>query len=141
MSVTFSIEGIEEETGYELPCEVCGRKLGHDDAMADCSACYGFGGPSNMPQPRFVLNIANGNAMDLLEYLGLYCDYAGSIDPGLLDEKLREFPPNEFEAPNRQLKANVTQCGRTKDQVDRYWRVLRRICKQAKKYSRKVVWS
>ncbi len=139
MSVSFWIDGIEEEDGSEFPCENCGRRIGDPGPVTDCQLCYGWGGPSNFPPPRFRLHMSATNARALLQYLGV--PFGGHrIEPALLLEKLTEFPPHGFVAPN-QKRHGVMVMGRTLDQVWSYWRSLTRIARKAKQYKRNVRWS
>lgn len=120
MSVTFSIEGIREEAGYELPCPDCGLSLDnahlHDDRDFDCS-CMGYGGPRELPQPRFELNVHNGNAVAILGHLGLDA-MAGDVDP-------------------RDVLSVLTQRPLEREHHNT---VLMRIARQAVKYDRQILW-
>lgn len=116
MSLTFSIDGIREENGHDLPCPDCGLTLADPHGDPDCT-CMGYGGPEVLPQPRFELNVSNGNGCDLLRILGVPATCVGELDPRDLLVALELH-----------------------DVRDRYREVLRRIAEQAVKYDRKVVW-
>lgn len=122
MSVTFRIEGIEEEHGYELPCPTCGRST--LDAMGPehvpCSACDGYGGPAELPRPRFELNVHSGNGAALLRLLQLPDEPAGSVD-----------------ARDLLVKLTLANCPRAHEQ---HFAALSRIATQAARYDRPVLW-
>lgn len=123
VSVTFRIDGIDEEKGYELPCPMCGRSI--LDAMGPeqvpCTACDGYGGPAELPRPRFELNVHNGNAAALLRLLQLGSEPAGSVDP-------------------RDLLVKLSLVGDVREHKQ-HFAALSRIATQAVRYERLVVWS
>lgn len=153
MSITFSIQGLEEEDGLDLPCEMCGCRLDRSCGHFDCQ-CGGYGGPKNFPRPRYELNVANTNGLALLRFLNMDAEYYGSIDPDpmlaalaarrLSADELVEEPT--VERLTRLSPQGIDQgplihhCGRTRDQVDRYLEVLTRIAKMAKRIGREIVW-
>jgi len=143
MSITFSIEGIEEETGDELPCPQC--KLSFRDNRSgkhspmEC-LCMGYGGPEQLPQPQFEMNVANGNAYALLEAIGQTPDYCGEVDPRDVLVGLERLQPGALESADEQPAANVYCAGRSSEQVARYVAQLRKIALKARKYDRRVVW-
>ena len=122
MSVTFRIDGIEEEQGYELPCPSCGRSI--RDAIGTehvpCTACDGYGGPAELPRPRFELNVHNGNAAALRHLLQLDGGPAGSVDARdlLVKLSLAKCPPEHQD----------------------HFATLSRIATQAARYGREIVW-
>jgi hypothetical protein len=122
MTLTFRIDGIEEEQGHDLPCPDCGLTLAnahlHHDRDFDCS-CMGYGGPQELPTPRYELNVANMNGWDILVSLGFEADHCGTLDP-------------------RDLLTALTLRGRNLN--ERYVTVLERIARQAVRYDRTVVW-
>lgn len=121
MTITFRVDGLNEETGHDLPCPDCGLTLAtahlseHQDP--DCS-CLGYGGPDVLPAPRYALNVATVNGVDLLRALGLPGTSVGSADP-------RDI-----------LTALVTSEGIE----DRYREILERIAVRAARWDRAVVW-
>lgn len=135
MSLTFSIEDLHEEHGYDLPCPTCG--LSTIAAMAlpataptTCEVCGGYGGPADehMPRPQFELNVSNVNGALLLEALDLDEEPSGAVEP---TDLLREL------AIKYQRRGDVFPL----PQADAYWAQLRRIATKARQYSRRVVWS
>jgi hypothetical protein len=126
MSMTFRVEGLDEERGYELPCKGCGVSLvgamePGEQRHLECRVCSGYGGAADadLPRPRHELNVHNGNAAALLSLLQLD-PAAGEADPVDLLVKLS--------------LVRVPRCH--EDHVA----VLSRIATRARKYSRKVVW-
>ena len=123
MSVTFRIDGIEEEHGHELPCLTCGRSI--LDAMGPehvpCTACDGYGGPAELPRPRFELNVHNGNAAALQRLLQLDVGPGGSVDA-------------------RDLLAKLT-LAHCPPEHEHHFAALSRIATQAARYERSVVWA
>ena len=138
MSVTFRIEGIEEEDGDELPCPACGCSM-RDMRMvvgprAHCDTCSGYGGPERMPVPQFELNVANANAATLLRFLQLDVEVCGGeLEP---EQLLQVLAVKEGRA------IELADCGvLSTDQVARYWRMLRKIARKAMRYQRRVIWN
>lgn len=81
MSTTFQIDGIDEERGHDLPCQACGHSLQSAIGLQfDCAACDGYGGPAELPTPRFELNVAEERAGRLLRFLGADQDQ-DQLDP------------------------------------------------------------
>lgn len=121
MSVTFRIEGLSEEDGSDLPCPDCGLTLSdahlRPDRNFDCS-CMGYGGPEELPLPRYELNVHEGHAADILSHLGLHYTI-GSESPHSILATLALRP-----LPNR--AHGVT---------------LLRIASKAAQYGRLVIWS
>lgn len=145
MSVTFSIQGIHEEDGYELPCPSCGQSM--RDCMDperrdyDCTACMGYGGPAEMPQPQFELNVANTNALALLAFLGLPAECCGDADPqDILTALALRYDSHAELATDTVVDGNVTHVGRSPFQCARYLEQLTKIATKAAKYDRRVVW-
>lgn len=147
MSITFSIQGIEEERGYELLCPDCGLSIisaslpeNADRRDPDCS-CGGYGGPDTLPEPRFSMNLSNTNALELLSHLGLDVDYVGSADPQdiLTALAIKEGQDDLLVSPTEQ-EGNVVRCGRTAEQVASYIERLTRIAAKAAEYGRRVIW-
>lgn len=128
MSLTFSIEGLSEEHGYELPCKGCGVSLVEalepgEKRHLDCRACGGYGGAAeqDMPKPRHELNVNNGRGAALLWALGLPVVPSGEVDPRDL------------------LVALEGRGGHAA--VAGYRRILERIATRAASYHRLVVWN
>lgn len=146
MTITFQIEGIEQEDGDELACPDC--KLSMRDnrvkpgaSPMDCS-CYGYGGPAVMPVPQFELNVSNVNGADLLRFLGVEFDYCGDIDPRDLLTALANSHGNHYQLEvDPTSEGNVYYMGRSTDQVARNMAKLEKIATKAVKYGRRVVWS
>ena len=142
MSITFSIQGIEEETGDELPCAQCGlsfrdNRSGKHSPM-EC-LCMGYGGPEELPQPQFSMNVANGNGYAILDALNLPVECYGEADPRDILARLECLQPGELVTPD--VDAGVVfYAGRSAEQVARYRDQLRKIASKAAKYDRKVVW-
>lgn len=142
MTITFSIEGIEEEHGYELPCPDCGLSM--DDAVGrkhgdpDCS-CLGYGGPDKMPEVRYELNVSNANAGPLLDHLGIEFDHCGAVDPREVLAALAVRSPAELTSPASHAPGWFNGA-RTPRTVAHYYARLTRIAKMAIKYERRVVW-
>lgn len=126
MSATFSIEGITEEAGYELPCEACGVSLygaldPRESRHLDCPACLGYGGPVDIPKAQFELNVHNQNCAALLRLVGLESAPEGAADPRDILTKLALVEvPQEL----------ATQAAK-----------LAKIASKAAKYDRRVVWA
>ena len=123
MSVTFRVHGIGEEQGYELPCPFCKRSMRDVVASTEhvpCTECDGYGGPPELPQPQFELNVHQGNAGALLRLLQLDNAPAGSVDPVDLLVKL-----------------SLTPCPAAHE---RHFAQLAKIAKKARRYERSVVW-
>lgn len=157
MSITFSIEGIHEEDGTDLPCPDCGLSLAtahlHPQRNFDCS-CGGYGGPEELPEPQFQLNLSNGNGMALLRFLELGSDPYGAAeaDHVLFQLAIKGASSGLLTAPavSEQLVRitsdgvgmgpMVHTGGRTTEQVERYLSTLGRIAAKASSYGRKVVW-
>lgn len=123
MSLTFRIEGIEEEHGYDLPCPACGRSILAAVAAAErveCAACDGYGGPAELPQPQFELHVHGGNAAALFALLQLDATVPG-VDPAdlLVKLTLAACPPEH----------------------ERHFAKLSQIATKARRYNRAVVWS
>lgn len=142
MSVTFSVEGLEEERGFDLPCPDCGISIGEalqNRPSLDCS-CGGYGGPEKLPIPRHELNVANGNAAAILRHLALESDdpryLFGGADPKDILTAMETRHWIGLVSPDRRLGPNTIKCGRTPDQASGYYRTLRRIAKKAAKYGR-----
>lgn len=143
MSITFSIEGIEEETGNELPCPKCGVSLATaclpENHSNECELCQGYGGPAQLPEPQFELNVANGNGYALLEWMGLGAECAGDAHPWAILIALNTQDASPLQSVD--VDAGVVHyCGRTAEQVARYVEKLRKIALKASDYDRKVVW-
>lgn len=126
MSMTFSIQGLGEEHGYELPCTACGVSLlgalePGERRHLDCRVCLGYGGPEELPKVRHELNVHNGNGVALLAALGLPTEAAGEVGARdlLVSLELRGDHPT----------------------VARYRETLERIASRAAKYDRPVVWA
>jgi len=143
--MTFSIEGIEEETGDSLPCPDCGlsnydNRVKPGASPMDCS-CMGYGGPEQMPVPQFELNVANVNGADLLRHLGLPAECYGEADPqDILTALALRHGSNDLLESEDRSEGNVHECGRSADQVARYMAKLEKIAVKAAKYDRKVIW-
>jgi len=127
MSMTFSISGISEEHGYELPCKGCGVSTRAamepaEQRHRECRICCGYGGAADadLPRPVFELNVANGHGCEALRALGLPTRTAGLV------------PAQDL------LVALVLRGGSLKA---RYRSALQRIATQAAKYGRPVIWS
>ena len=125
MSTTFTIDGIEEENGYELPCPACGHSLMSAANLSEppnCSACLGYGGPDDMhmPVPQFVLNVHNGNARKLFDLL--------QLDP----------ESGQVEAGDLLFRISMVNCP---EAHDGHIAKLVKIAEKARKYDRPVVWS
>lgn len=128
MSMTFAIEGLSEEQGYELPCKGCGVSLmgalePGEQRHLDCRVCGGYGGAADedMPKARHELNVNNGNGAALLRALGLPDSQDGAADP-------------------RDILTALALRGED-EAVARYRATLERIASRAVKYNRAVVWS
>lgn len=125
VSLTFKIDGIDEEHGYELPCPTCKRST--IDAVSgvpgdvDCPTCDGYGGPAELPEPRFELNVANAHGAELLQRLGIPGDCTGSVDP-------------------RDVLTALAMRPGVSERERRYDVVLSRIATMAVRYGRHVVW-
>lgn len=143
MSITFSIEGIEEENGSELPCPDCGVSLAKaclpENHSNTCELCQGYGGPAQLPEAQFELNMANGNAYAVLEWMGLGAECAGDAHPWAILLALNTQDASPLEAVDVDAGV-VLYSGRTREQVARYITKLRKIAHKAAKYNRKVVW-
>jgi hypothetical protein len=140
MSVTFSIDGIEQETGHDLPCPDCGTTLATGGGPDDCS-CYGYGGPERLPFATFELNVANENAIALLRFLGLPDEYCGSVDAtDLLGRLSIKRASVDLLVEPGSVDGRVISVGRNRAQVERYLDRIERIATQAQKYARNVVW-
>lgn len=121
MTVTFSIDGIEEENGGDLPCPDCGLTLASPERGDPFCSCLGYGGPEQLPTPRFELNVSNVHAAELLESLDLACGlYQGDLEPREVLLALALRSPS---------------CDRTR----RYHVVLARIATKAEQYSRRIL--
>jgi len=147
MTITFSIEGIQEETGDELPCLSCGETLlgamhkANGDRNEDCPACFGYGGPETVAEPRFELNVSNVNAGALLRHLGIEFDYCGEVSPQDLLTALAVRSSDELMVEAPHSEGNWHYGGRSAEQVARYVAKLEQIATMAAKYDRRVVWS
>jgi hypothetical protein len=126
VSFTFSIEGVGEEHGHELPCKGCGVSLlgalePSERRHLDCPVCLGYGGAADedLPKVRYELHVHNGNGAALLSLLQLDLA-AGQADPVDLLVKL--------------TLARIPRCH------EAHAEALSRIATQARKYSRNVVW-
>lgn len=147
MSFTFSIAGIEEEHGYELPCPDCGLSLdsaalpeNQDRRNPDCS-CFGHGGPEELPAPQFELNVATANGIALLRFLGLETAEYGEVDPAdlLTALALKQDHADLLTVPYSH-DARVIDGGRSQNQVERYFAKLTKIAAKAAEFDRMVVW-
>jgi len=142
MSITFSIQGIEEEHGYELPCPDCGLSMRDVSAgkssPPDCS-CMGYGGPDQLPVPRYELNISNFNAAALFSHLRIEFDDCGTIDPREILTALAVYPAQALISSD-ESSSNLIMCGRSADTVKHYYDRLTRISQMALEYGRNVVW-
>lgn len=145
MTISFSIDGIEEEHGYELPCPDCGLSLAnahlHHDRDFDCS-CMGYGGPDKMPTPKFWLNVATENGLELLEHLGLPRTSEGQVKPHdlLTALAIKEGQDDLLTLPLSH-DGRFTHNGRSLDQVGRYMVKLTELANKAAEYGSLVVWS
>ena len=89
MSITFFIGVRNEVEGYTEPAESCDCTRRWCD---DCDAC-----PADQSYPEMYsceicdaeINLANGNALDLLRWLGLTVDYCGEVSAKELAPVLR----------------------------------------------------
>jgi len=148
MSITFSIEGIREEQGYELPCTGCGVSAiaaltTGETRHRECPVCDGYGGASgeDQPQPRYELNVANLNGAELLDFLGLPVGYSGEVPGAAMVLSLACNSARRYKLCRDTVQdGNVITHGRNREQVDYYFRVLNRIAKKATQYNRNVVW-
>ena len=139
MSITFSIEGIEQDTGLELPCPSCGLRLADEnDYESDC-VCMGYGGPPDIPIARFEMNLANGNAEALLTHLGFRVNDFGAPATDVI-VALESNPRYPLITSDKWRGLRSVICGRTREQVQLYYETLRRIALKAQQYSRAVVW-
>lgn len=123
MSLTFRIDGIEEEQGFDLPCPACGRSILDATTGPEhvpCAACDGYGGPAELPQPQFELHVHGGNAAALFALLQLDATAPG-VDPAdlLVKLTLAACPPEH----------------------ERHFAKLSQIATKARRYNRAVVWS
>jgi hypothetical protein len=144
MSLTFSIEGIQEEKGYELPCRGCGMTIMQAIGQHECAVCSGYGGAADedMPKVRYELNVANLNGYALLNFLDLPLDASGAVKGIDLVLRLAIVKHSRYELCRpAQRSGNVFTGGLERPQVDNYFRVLTRIARQAMRYRRNVIWS
>lgn len=146
MSITFSVEGIEEEHGYDLPCPDCGLSM--DDVVAipggsyvnaKCS-CLGYGGPDKMPVVRYELNVSNVNAAALLDHLGIELDHCGAVEPLDVLAALAVRDPAELLRTVTHRDGGWIGNPRSVMTVAHYYERLTRIAKMALEYRRRVVW-
>lgn len=91
----------------------------HPERDFDCSY-GGYGGPEELPESRFEMNLNNGNAAELLRTLGLEDSFEGSAD-------------------RRDVLCALALHGGLISV--RYLAGLERIAKMAVKYDRSVIWS
>lgn len=144
MTISFSIDGIEEEHGYDLPCPDCGLTLSDahldDDRNFDCS-CYGYGGPEKLPEPQFYLNVSTENGVALLRHLGLPAEEFGQVDPqDLLTALAIKEGQDDLLMCSGEFRGRNFLGGRTASQVERYRSKLTKIATKASDYGRDVVW-
>lgn len=146
MSVTFSVEGLEEEHGYDLPCPDCGDSMmtavARSVPLRDCS-CMGYGGPIELPRPRFEMNLTNRNALVLLEWLDL------PVQDGTL-EGATDGQDLLTTLAVKETSQLVELLAAARDEFDvqqdvarlavRYVRLLSRIAQRAAKWGRSVIW-
>ena len=153
MSITFSIQGIHEEDGDELPCAQCGlsfrdNRSGKHSPM-EC-LCMGYGGAEELPQPQFSMNVANGNGYAILDALNLPVECYGEADPRdilarldaaqipTIEPSVEQHPVVSYEGVRDGVR--IFNGGRSTEQVARYRDQLRKIASKAAKYDRKVIW-
>jgi hypothetical protein len=157
MSVTFCVEGLNEDTGYNLPCPECGlsplQASQTDDKNEDC-LCMGYGGPEHLPVPQHELNVANINAHALMTMLDLDSHPCGAIQPqdllaklSIYGDRAEQFVEEPYEERGTIINehgvgpgALMVHAGRSLEQIQRYVRVLTKIATKAAELNARVVW-
>lgn len=160
MSVTFSVypTPIVSQCALKFWCDEPVSLAAPQEADVEaaahallCEECAAYGGPLVDPVLPFeLLNMANGNAAELLGLLGFAGDelYAGSIDPDellgrlLLEDALLPespaLPERVYEEPGR---ATVIDLGRPEGYLNERVRHLAGIARWAAAHDARVCWS
>lgn len=90
MSITFYASQFDAERGYHAPmfrCD-CAERWGADWDVADASGAE-YPEVYSCEHCRADVNLANGNARDLISWLGVEFDYCGTVDARELAAKCR----------------------------------------------------
>lgn len=157
MSMTFTVSPRPEPSGMVLLfwCDADPAEVAPGDASvlaaehdAACGFCSGYGGVLSEPTfPFEEINLANGNAYELLELAGLPAEPAGSISGEellgrllLADALLDEQPARPWSADVQPGRATLIDVGRPAGYMNGRVRQLAEIARWAASAGADVVW-
>lgn len=130
MSVTISIENNVPFIDENSP-ELVTVRTYEDPCSPDGTASF-----KDYP---FEVNLANGNFFALWQAIGLEADYCGAIEADVLLAALSRFDVNSL-VSETVVDGRMVCCGRTIEQVSRYFWNVSLIAHEAKSRGELVTW-
>ena len=138
MSVTFSVKNDSDKSISEpITCDC----LGQDD---DCKYCGGTGDlPETITESKYQLNITNTSFALLAKSLGMPLQRDGEINPHVILERL-EAEMNQdvlkMKTNDRFMGMWASSLDENKNRMERYYRSLHSIVRQAINLNENVLW-